>query len=69
MKKLYNFKPKRNNFPGFTEVLSGIKMEEAKKKGERVYSLEKIKSIERNLPPFPEDKISEEDIEEFDKFG
>jgi hypothetical protein len=44
-------------------------MEEAKKKGEKVYSLEKIKSIERNLPPYPDDKISEEEIEEFDKFG
>ena len=38
-------------------------MEEAKKKGEKVYSLEKIKSIERNLPPYPDDKISEEEIE------
>ena len=66
---MYNFKPKRNNFPGFTEVLTGIKIEEAKEKGEKIYTLQKIKSIERNLPPFPEDKIPEEEIEEFDKFG
>ena len=44
-------------------------MEEAKLKGEKVYTLEKVKSIERNLPPFPEDNISEEEIKEFDKFG
>ena len=44
-------------------------MEEAKKKGEKVYTIEKIKSIERSLPPYPDDKISEEDIEEFSKFG
>jgi hypothetical protein len=44
-------------------------MEEAKKQGEKVYSLEKFKSIERNLPPFPEEIISEEEIEEFGKFG
>ena len=44
-------------------------MEEAKLKGEKVYTLEKVKSIERNLPPFPEEVISEEEIEEFGKFG
>lgn len=44
-------------------------MEEAKKKGEKVYTIEKIKSIERSLPPFPEDKISDEEIDEFNKFG
>lgn len=69
VKKTYNFKPKRNNFPDFTQVLSGRKIDEAREKGEKIYTIEKLKSIERNLPPFPEDKISEDDIEEFNKFG
>jgi hypothetical protein len=34
-----------------------------------VYTIEKLRSIERSLPPFSDDKIPDEEIDEFNKFG